>query len=101
MNNESTDNEENDSQILESEMLELNELKVGLANMERKHSIKWIIRWSITIYLYVTFWEYEWVRWTLVLTIPLGLASLYMTLFGANKIFNKIEKLENRINNIK
>ena len=37
------------------------------------------IRWTITIALYVIFWDrWPWLKWTLILTVPLGAYALYM-----------------------
>lgn len=44
----------------------------------RRSLVLWCGRWAITACIYWWFWRYEWVRWTLILTVPFGLFSLYM-----------------------
>ena len=47
----------------------------------RKRWIKSIIRWILTIILYIVFWDKEWVRWSLWIVLPMALINLgYMLL---------------------
>ena len=57
----------------------------------------WKIRWYIALLLYIIFWHIEWVRWTLIISIPVGLYSLYVILFGFNKILKRYEVLQEKI----
>ena len=50
----------------------------ALRTRARRSLVLWIIRWAITTALYVYFWNHQWVRWTLLITAPLGLFSLYV-----------------------
>ena len=63
----------------------------------KKKLIIWTVRTVLSVVLYVIFWEYEWVRWTLVLYVPLSLFNIIM-LLGFNFILDKkVNKLRSRI----
>ncbi len=44
---------------------------------KKKKLLLWAIRTMITIILYVIFWKYDWIKWTLMFSIPLSLFSLF------------------------
>ncbi len=44
--------------------------------MRKRKLITWVIRTLITLLLYIIFWKYEWVRYTLFIYIPLSVFSL-------------------------
>lgn len=47
----------------------------------KKKLIMWSIRTSISIGLYIVLWKHKnWIKWSLVLTVPLSLFSLFMIL---------------------
>jgi hypothetical protein len=48
----------------------------------RKKRLMWTLRWGIILGLYVAFWHINWVKWTLMITVPIGLYCLHMVLFG-------------------
>ncbi|MEM9022397.1 MAG: hypothetical protein AAGB22_01555 [Bacteroidota bacterium] len=63
----------------------------------RKKFMLWLIRNTFTVVLCWYFWEYTWVRWTLVVYVPLSLFSL-LSIFGWNVLINrKIRKTERKI----
>ena len=63
----------------------------------KKKLIIWTVRTVLSVVLYVIFWKYEWVRWTLILYVPLSLFNLIM-LLGFNFILDKkVNKLRSRI----
>ncbi|HEX6171048.1 MAG TPA: hypothetical protein VFZ33_15270 [Chitinophagaceae bacterium] len=63
----------------------------------KKKLIIWTVRTVLSVVLYVIFWKYEWVRWTLILYVPLSLFNLIM-LLGFNFILGKkVNKLRSRI----
>ena len=63
----------------------------------KKKLIIWTVRTVLSVVLYVIFWNYEWVRWTLILYVPLSLFNLIM-LLGFNFILDKkVNKLRSRI----
>ncbi|HEX6849741.1 MAG TPA: hypothetical protein VF144_22290 [Chitinophagaceae bacterium] len=64
---------------------------------KKKKLIIWTVRTNLSVILYIIFWKYEWVRWTLILYVPLTLFNLVMIL-GFNFILDrKISKLRSRI----
>lgn len=66
----------------------------------KKKTITWIIRTSIAALFYVLFWEYNWVRWSLILYIPLNLFGLF-SIFGWNYLLRKkIAKTNQKIDAI-
>jgi len=63
----------------------------------QKKLLLWLVRTFITTILYVLFWDYSWVRWSLVLTVPLNLFSL-VTIVGAGYFLKrKIDNLKNKL----
>ena len=63
----------------------------------RKKLIIWTVRTVLSVILYVVFWKYEWVRWTLILYVPLALFNLVMIL-GFNYILDKkLNKIRSRL----
>ena len=70
-------------------------MDVAAMRQQTKRSlVLWIVRWAITAALYVWLWEHEWVRWTLVLTIPMGLFSLYMIHKMGYRLPRKYERVK-------
>lgn len=57
----------------------------------------WIVRATIAIVLYIIFWKYDWVKWTLLLTIPASLFSLFTIVVYPYLIEKKIEKVRRKI----
>ena len=63
----------------------------------KKKFILYLVRTLLTGSLYYLFWEYSWVRWTLLITIPLNLFSL-LSIFGWNYFLKrKIKKVINKL----
>lgn len=58
---------------------------------QKKKLVLWTVRTLITITLYVLFWKHDWVKWTLVVTIPLSLFSLFMILAAPYLLKRKME----------
>lgn len=70
--------------------------RLSLAYKKRKLVI-WTFRTALSAVLYVIFWKYEWLRWTLFLYVPLALFNLIMIL-GFNYILDKkVNKLRSRL----
>lgn len=64
---------------------------------KKKKLLLWSIRTILTVVLYIIFWKYSWVRWSLVVLIPLSAFNLFM-IFAYPYIFKrKIEKVKQRI----
>ena len=67
---------------------------------KRRKLIIWSIRTILTIILYIIFWKHEWVRWTLVLYIPLTIFNLVM-IFGFNYLVDrKVKRVNSKIDRI-
>jgi ABC-type transport system involved in Fe-S cluster assembly fused permease/ATPase subunit len=63
----------------------------------KKKLILWAIRTSISVVLYIVFWKYDWIKWTLVVTVPLSIFSLF-TIIGSPYILKrKIERTNRKI----
>lgn len=64
----------------------------------KKKLIIWCVRTALSAILYIIFWKYEWVRWTLILYIPLAIFNLVM-IFRFNQMLDKrVYKLRSMIN---
>jgi hypothetical protein len=63
----------------------------------RKKLILWTIRTTFSIILYVFLWKHEWVKWTLILTVPLSLFSLFIIAAGPYFLKQKIERTRQNI----
>ena len=76
-----------------------NESKLGKTYLKRK-LIAWIFRTILTIIIYIIFWKYEWVRWTLLLYIPLSIFNIVM-IFGFNRLVDKkVKDLNAKIDSV-
>ena len=76
-----------------------NESKLDKKYLKRK-LIAWIVRTILTIILYIIFWKYEWVRWTLLLYIPLTIFNIVM-IFGFNRLVDKkVKELNAKIDSV-
>ena len=63
----------------------------------RKKLIIYLIRTLIAIALYYFLWDYEWVRWTLIVYIPLNLIGLFIILGGSYFLSKKVERTREKI----
>lgn len=62
------------------------------AEYRRKKATLHLIRTAIAAILYLIFWKYSWVRWSLVLYVPLNVFAL-LSIFGWNYFLKrKIQK---------
>lgn len=75
-------------QQFEEELNKAQENTVLSPKYKRKKLMIYVIRTTISIVLFYMFWEYNWVRWFLVLYIPLNLFSL-VSIFGWTYFLNK------------
>ena len=55
----------------------------------RKRWIKSIIRWILTLILYVVFWDKAWIRWSLWIVLPMSLINLGYLLMAPRLFQNK------------
>lgn len=73
------------------------EYRMSSAYRKRKLII-WCVRTALSAILYIIFWKYEWVRWTLVLYIPLAIFNLVMILRFNQMLDKKVDILRSRVN---
>jgi len=64
---------------------------------QKKKLVLWGIRNSISVVLYVIFWDYNWVQFSLYFTIPLSLLSLLAILAMPYILKRKIASAKLRI----
>lgn len=94
---------ERDEVLSESFKRELEEAKANTIldpAYRKKKLIFWIIRTIISIVLYIIFWDHDWVKWSLTLTVPLSLFSLFTITISPYLLKRKIERTMNRIGDI-
>ena len=88
---------ENYKRDLLKEIDDLSEQQRLSSAYKKKKLVIWTVRTILSIVLYIIFWKYEWVRWTLILYVPLALFNLVMIL-GFNYILDKrANKIRSRL----
>ena len=70
--------------------------RLSSAYRKKKLAI-WTVRTILSIVLYIIFWKYEWVRWTLILYVPLALFNLVMVLGFNYMLDKKLDKIRSRL----
>lgn len=91
---------ENNETLSESFKRELDQVKTSTIldpAYRKKKLVLWAIRTTISLTLYVIFWEHNWVKWTLLLTIPLSLLSLFTIIGSPYLLKRKIERTKKKI----
>ena len=69
-----------------------------LSSAYRKRKlIIWTVRTILSVVLYIIFWKYEWVRWTLILYVPLALFNLVIILVFNYMLDKKLNKIRSRL----
>lgn len=68
-----------------------------LDKFRQKKLLIWLFRTVITAMLYVVFWQYTWVRWSLIIYIPLSLFNLFLIVGSTFLLKKKIQKIENTL----
>jgi len=63
----------------------------------KKKLILWTIRTALTVWLYFSFWQIGWVKWTLFLTVPLNIFSLLAIVARIYLLRKKIEILKKKL----
>lgn len=72
----------------EEEMKRMQEGTVLSPEFRRRKIISWVIRTAIAVFLYYMLWDYKWVRWTLLIYIPINLVSI-LSVIGWSFLLNK------------
>lgn len=63
----------------------------------KKKLILWAIRTSISVVLYIIFWKYNWVKWSLVVIVPVSIFSLFIIIGSPYLLKRKIERTKRKI----
>ena len=79
----------NFSDYRKTQSLDFNSELLVFQKALRKRWIKCIIRWILTLILYIVFWDKEWVRWTLWVILPMALINLGYLLMAPRLFQNK------------
>ena len=75
-----------------------NKLRQEIEDLSKEERLSPDYRTILSVILYIIFWEYEWVRWTLVLYVPLSLFNLVMLLQYNKMLDKKLDKIRSKIN---
>lgn len=64
----------------------------------KQKMVAFAIRWTITIVLYILLWNrFAWIKWTLFLTIPLGIMSLFMLYKFRKESLERTAKIKHQV----
>ena len=63
----------------------------------KRKLILWAVRTSISVVLYIIFWKYDWVKWSLVVTVPFSIFSLFAIIGSPYLLKRKIERTKSKI----
>lgn len=91
---------ENNETLTESFKKELDQIttnKIFNPVYRKKKLFMWLIRTLITTIIYMIFWKFNWVKWTLLLTIPSATISLFMIACSPYLLKRKIERTKKKI----
>ena len=88
---------ENHKRDLLKEIDDLSEQQRLSSAYKKKKLVIWTVRTILSIVLYIIFWKYEWVRWTLILYVPLALFNLVMVLGFNYMLDKKLDKIRSRL----
>lgn len=83
-----------------NELKKLEEEQLLDPAQKRKKILLWAIRTFLAVLLYVWFWHIGWVRWSLVLYIPLNLLGLFVIIGSKYMLKRKIKNVEKRIDKL-
>lgn len=76
---------------------ELGTLQTQMYAMVQVRLLRSIIRWNLTILLYYYFWHIAWVRWSLVLVLPMVIFNLTFTILCYVELRKKIRSIKTRL----
>lgn len=90
---------ENQTPLSQRDILQqkLERLEIIYATMQPSLRGRWtrlVIREMLTVALYIIFWKYAWVRWSLWVVVPLVLLNLLILSALTWGLLRKIEKLK-------
>ncbi|WP_405563825.1 hypothetical protein [Polaribacter sp. Asnod6-C07] len=79
---------------IKKELEEVEENEIFSKQFKRKKTIIWFVRTIFATVLYYYFWEYNWVKWSLFLYVPLNLFGLFLIYGSSYFLKRKAEKLK-------
>jgi len=83
---------------IEQQLDETSQISTEFINIKIRN---FCIRWTLTIILYIILWnKISWIKWTLLLTIPLGLFALWQILSTKFRLSKKVDEIRQTINHI-
>ena len=82
------------------ELEEIKQNEIFSQGYRKKKLIRWAIRTAIAVILYVIFWEYQWVRWSLWIYAPLNIIGLAFILYLPKMLKKKQEKIEKQLDEL-
>jgi hypothetical protein len=88
------------SKSLEQELAKNNYQAISDPAIRRKKLALWFIRNALSVGIYWYFWDYVWVRWTLVLTVPMSLLSLLTITLMPFLLQRKVQRLRSAIEHL-
>jgi len=77
--------------------MEMNQAQLMDPGFKRKKLIVWCIRTILATVLYVWFWHITWVKWSLLIYIPLNVLGLFFIIGGSYLLKRKMDKVNNKI----
>lgn len=81
----------------ERELREIEASEILSPAYKKKKLMAYAVRTVIMVAIYYFLWEFVWVRWTLLLYIPLNLFGLVMILGAEHFLKKKIETTRSKI----
>ncbi len=82
------------------ELKKLEEEQLSDPIQKRKKLVIWGIRTFLAVVLYIWFWHIAWVRWSLLLYIPLNLLGLFAIVGTKYMLKHKMKNVEKRIDKL-
>lgn len=78
---------------LRAELAEAKVMQLLDPKVRKKKLIIWVIRFILTIVIYIYFWHVSWLKWTLFLMVPLTLFNLFMITVFPLKMQKRMEAI--------
>ncbi len=79
---------------------ELDTLQKEAQSNLHKRIFRSIIRWLLTILLYYYFWHLTWVRWSLVIVLPMILFNIGFMGYSYNALRKQIRAIKNKLDQL-
>lgn len=92
--------ENNLSHSFDQELEKLKATTILSPEYKRKKTIMWFIRTLIATTVFVYFWDTSWVKWALIVYIPLSILNLIVIYGGTAFLNRKFNRTQNKINSM-